>query len=455
MRVDRAAITDEIYGAEVSVYPDERQKHILRAGAAQVDITPAPGIPLTGFILRQGSSTGIHDRLFAKALALEADGQQAVLIACDLLALDFPFVSSVRSSIHLATGIPEENIMITCTHTHSGPATTFLRDCGEVDVTYLESLRLWVVGAVQESISNLCQVKMGVGRGHYDVGVRNRRQPEASTDTDLGVVCFRDDSGQLQAILVNYTCHPVCMDYTNRLISADYPGYLANILQEQTHAVVLFTNGAAGDINPERVGSFTFAEDLGRGLAEETLRVLKTLEFRDEADLSITGMTLDLPLTPPPTSVELNQSISAYRHKLMEAEAAGDVLLSKLHKAMLGWAEDTLLGTLRGNLPMVVAVELQLICLGDVALVGIPGEMFCELGKEIKNWTSRHQVLVLGYTNNDIGYIPTREAYALGGYEINDAFKYYGYPAALAPEAGRLVQQSTFRLLECLPGSSK
>ena len=80
-------------------------------------------------------------------------------------------------------------------------------------------------------------------------------------------------------------------------------------------------------------------------------------------------------------------------------------------------------------------------------LVGIPGELFSELGKEIKSSTSLRQVTVLGYTNNDIGYIPARQAYAQGGYEINDAFKFYGYPAVLAPEAGDLVQQSAARLL--------
>ena len=83
----------------------------------------------------------------------------------------------------------------------------------------------------------------------------NRRQPGRPTDPDLNVISFQDEAGKYLAILVNYACHAVCLDHTNRLISADYPGYLARILQEQTHAVVLFTNGAAGDINPERMGS--------------------------------------------------------------------------------------------------------------------------------------------------------------------------------------------------------
>ena len=430
------------------------RKHILKAGAAQVDITPPPGIPLTGFLSRLGPSTGIHDCLFARALTLDTGGRQVMLIVCDLLALDAPFVSATRAAIRDATGIPKNNIMIACTHTHSGPATIFLRDCREVDTTYLDSLRLRLVNAAQDAVSNLHEAKVGAGRGQVDKGVLNRRQPGRPIDPDLDVISFQDEAGKYLAILVNYACHPVCLDHTNRLISADYPGYLSRTLQEQTHAVVLFTNSAAGDINPERMGSFAFAEDLGGALATETLRVLDTLEYQDTAVLLVTGETLDLPLQLPPTSDEIEQKVFEYRQGLVEAEAAGDVLKGKLHKAMLGWAEATLAGVLRGNVPAYVPAELQVICLGEVMLVGIPGELFSELGKEIKSSTSMRQVTVLGYTNNDIGYIPTSQAYAQGGYEINDAFKFYGYPAALAPEAGDLVRQSAARLLEWCSSSS-
>jgi len=430
------------------------RKHLLKAGAAQVDITPAPGIPLTGFISRLGPSTGIHDPLFARALALDTGGQQVMLITCDLLALDAPFVSAARAAIWDATGMPENKIMITCTHTHSGPATIFLRDCGEVDTPYLDRLRLRLVDAAQEALSNLHEAVVGAGRGQVNKGVLNRRQPGTPTDPDLDVISFQDEAGKYLAILVNYACHAVCLDHTNRLISADYPGYLARKLQEQTHAVVLFTNGAAGDTNPERMGSYAFAEDLGDALAAETLRLLAALEYRDTAALRVAGETLDLPLQLPPPSAELKRKVFEYRQQWVEAEADGDVLKSKMHKAMLGWAEATLAGVLRGNVPTFVPAELQGFCLGDFGLVGIPGELFSELGKEIKSSPSVRQVTVLGYANNDIGYIPTHQAYARGGYEINDAFKFYGYPAVLAPEAGDLVKHSAVRLLASCTGIS-
>lgn len=426
---------------------------ILKAGAAQVDITPPPGIPLTGFILRQGPSTGVHDPLFARALALDAGGQRGLLITCDLLALDAPFVCAARVAIREATGIPEKNILIACTHTHSGPATIFLRDCGEVDQLYLDGLRLKLVNAAQEAVSNLREARLGAGRGLVNQGALNRRQPGSPTDLDLDVISFQDAAGKYLAILVNYACHAVCLGHSNRLISADYPGVLARTLQEQTHAVVLFTNGATGDINPQRMGSFAYAEELGKALAAETLRVLGTLAYQDTAVLRVAGETLDLPLQLPPTRDELERKVFDYQQALAEADAAGNVPESKLHKAMLGWAEATLAGVVRGTIPAQVPAELQVIGLGEAMLVGVPGELFSELGKQIKSSIALRQVTVLGYTNNDIGYIPTRQAYAQGGYEINDAYKYYGYPAALAPEAGDLVRQGAARLLKSCSSS--
>lgn len=432
--------------------PGNPRKFSLKAGAAKVDITPDPGISLTGFIARLGPSTGIHDRLSARALALAEGGQQALVLTCDLLALDARFVSSARVAIRAATGIAEEDILIACTHTHSGPATIFLRDCGEVDNAYLDHLRQSLVDAAREAVSNLRAARVAAGRGWANQGALNRRWPGKPIDPDLNMLAFRDEASQFIAILVNYACHPVCLEHTNRLISADYPGVLARVLQEQTGAVTLFTNGADGDINPQQMGSFAYAESLGLALSEEALRVLDTLEYRDCTDLRITNETLALPLNPHPTPMQLSQEIARRQQELARAEADGDAPMSRFHRALLGWAEDALSGSLRGSLTTSVPAEIQVICLGDFWLVGIPGEMFSELGREIKNLFPTHSVLLLGYANDDIGYIPTRQAYAAGGYEIDEAYKFYGYPAVLAPEAGDLLKQFIARLLDECPG---
>jgi hypothetical protein len=435
---------------------DLSPKKQLRAGAAQVDITPRVGIPLTGFIARQNPSTGIHDRLFARALALDDGEQQVLLITCDLVGLDGAFVAAARAAIQSAAAgaLPASNIMIACTHTHSGPASIFIRDCGDVDREYLEQLRGWLVRAAREALAGLRTVQVGIGRGQVDQGGLNRRQPGTPIDAEVSVIGLRDEAGKHLAVVVNYACHPVCLDHTNTLLSADYPGVLARMVQERSEAVVLFGNGAAGDINPRRMGDYAYAEELGGVLAAEVLRVVEGLEYKACAELRIATELISLPLSRLPGQEELEEEVSERRRSLARSISADDPIRIKIEKAMLGWAEDGLSAVLRGNVPAQVSTEIQAIRLGDAVLVGIPGEIFNGLGKEIKRDMPGCQGAVLGYTNNDIGYIPTRAAYARGGYEIQEAYKYYGYPAALAPEAGELLRAASARLVRaCMSGS--
>lgn len=426
-------------------------KGALRAGAARVEITPRPGIHLTGFIARAGPSLGIHDPLYARALALEAGGQRVVLVACDLLALDAAFVSSARTAIHAATGAAHDHILIACTHTHSGPATIFLRDCGVVDDGYLDDLRSRLADAAAAALADLRLAQIGVGQGAATGLAFNRRVPEAPIDEQIGVAALRDLAGKAIATLVNYACHPVCLDHRNRLLSADYPGFLAQALEEHTGAPVLFTNGACGDINPRRMGGFDYVVELGAALAAEARAVVDGLAFQDAVDLRAARETLDLPLQPLPARFEIERQIREYRRQLAQVQQSGGVPQDKPLRAMLGWAEAAAESLARGGLPQTVPLELQVIRLGDLTLAGVAGELFNELGARIKQTASR-PLWVVGYANGDIGYIPTRQAYTQGGYEIDAAYKYYGYPAALAPEAGERLVQAAERLVKRLDG---
>ena len=416
----------------------------MKAGVARMDITPAAGIPLTGFLNREGPSIGVRDPLYARALVLDDGERQAAVVVCDLLALDRHFVASARASIEDTTGIPGENIMIATTHTHSGPATIVLRDCGDVDASYLRALRQRLVEVTRAAAGDLREAQMGAGSGRVVAGVQNRREPGGPIDPELGVVRVDDEHGPM-AIVLNYACHPVCLGPENRHISADYPGRAVQVIEEQTGALALFITGAAGNVNPapdER--RLTGAQRLGSRLAAEALRVVTHIPMAGPHQVTVASETLDLPLQAPPSAADLEEMIGDHLFQIRAAQEASSPLRAKWQRALLGWAQATLGAIRKGCVGQTVPAEVQVIGLGDVALVGIPGELFVELGLDIKERSAPTKVLVCGYANGDIGYIPTREAYSQGGYEIEEAFKFYGYPAALAPEAGeRLVQAAS------------
>ncbi|MCU0522276.1 MAG: neutral/alkaline non-lysosomal ceramidase N-terminal domain-containing protein [Anaerolineae bacterium] len=418
----------------------------MRAGAAQGDITPPVGSDLTGYVARLGSSVGIHDALHARALVLEDDDTRAVIVTCDLLALGDATVLAAREAIATALGTVPGLVMLACTHTHSGPATVFLHQCGEVDPTYVGALPERLADVAAMAAARLQSVRVAAGWGALPEGAFNRRGAGPEPDTSVGVVQLKGLDGAPVATLMTYGCHPVVMGPESLLVSADYPGAAVGAVERALGGAALFLTGASGDVNPRRRGSFGDVAWLGERVAEEAVRLAARLDAGAEGRITVASEVLNLPLTTPPDGAALDDLIKAYALDLREAEATGEPIAIRIARAMLGWAESLAVKTRTGKVSSTVAVEIQAIGLGPAVFVGVPGELFSGLGAQIKAVSGN--VFVVGYTNGDVGYIPDREAYVTGGYEVSDAFKYYDAPAALAPEAGEMVVAAARRVCE-------
>ena len=417
----------------------------LKAGVAEVEITPNVGIDLTGYILREGPSTGIHDPLFAKALVLDDGMTQAAIVCCDILGLDSRSVATIRAAVNAATGIPGRNVMLLCTHTHAGPASMFLRHCGEVDLSWLDRLGEYIVQVVQCAIERCRPARIGAGQTHVVDGIHNRRRPGDPVDPALGILRVEEMDGTLHSILLNYACHPTCLDHTNRLISADYIGYATSIVAGETGATTLFATGAIGDVGPRGSG-YRAAAALGHALADGALQALNSIQTQLPQPLYVASTELALPLLPPPSPAELKEMVIEFT-KLSAAQPA-----DRVASAMLAWAQETLAASEARQIASSVPAEIQVLRIGDMALVGVPGELFVELGLAIKRGSDLRDCFVCGFANGNIGYIPTRYAYPRGRYEVTSAYRYYGYPAALAPEAGEAIVQTAIRLIQGYKG---
>ncbi|MCJ7550445.1 MAG: hypothetical protein MUQ30_12270, partial [Anaerolineae bacterium] len=155
---------------------------------------------------------------------------------------------------------------------------------------------------------------------------------------------------------------------------------------------------------------------------------------------------LTLPLQPTLSTAQLARLRARYLANLAAIEASEETAEAKIQRAMLAWADQTLTQAQSDATPSGIAAPVQVIRVGSLALVGVPGELFSGLGRQIKEALPDCQTFIVGYANGDVGYIPDRAAYGGGGYEVTDAYKYYGYPAALAPEAGEMIVRASVRL---------
>ncbi|MGH2531521.1 MAG: neutral/alkaline non-lysosomal ceramidase N-terminal domain-containing protein [Thermomicrobiales bacterium] len=444
----------------------------LYAGVASVAITPPVGSDLSGFIARVEPMAGVHDDLFARALVWAEDAAMtnaAALVTLDVIDVEARAVAIIRERIAALIRLTGERVGVVCTHTHGGPATLPRSWLGRCDKKYLDRLCQAATDAVAAAAGALQPVVVRWARGAEPTVGKNRRVPGGVIDADVPVLRFQRHDGTVAALLVSYACHPVTLGPTNTLATADYAGSVRRTLEAAyPGATALFATGCCGQINTghtlrdgergrdPRWRTFGEAERIGRAIAgaamqaaEQAARVDASLPVMPAAispvRMGVAHRIVRLPLLPAVSSNDLRGLVERWheeRRSLAEGERHPGAI--ERLQVFLAWAE----ALQAGRLPAVVEAEVMVIALGDVALVLLPGELFVEFGLAIKERAAPRPVVTLAYANGTPGYIPHRTAYPDGGYEVDEAYRYYGYPACFAPEAGEAVVEAAIELLD-------
>ena len=449
----------------------------LRGGMARVNITPPPGVFASGYRLRNRPAWIIQDELWAVALVVESEGKRLVLITADLLQLPKETVSVVRNGIAEHTGIGVDTIMIACTHTHSGPHTqekalSVLGDEGDwkkqTNDEYLQVLREALVGAAVMASTRLEPIAIGTGRGELRGCTINRRNPHEVIDPEVSVVRIDPASGRWSGILVNFSCHPTSMGprVEQPVISPDYPGHMARCLESLggPGTCVMFANGATGNIGPwdfyfmgddlnqgDIRARYTHAytlddsQALGHLVAFEARKVWTQIAPRSQGRIACAREPLEMPMRSWPTLAEAAQDLERcqrlvqrmhrgeripraektrddmyYERQIacfypdMPVEEWGPVLGAQYANEVLRFARSR---EAAPNRP-TIQTEVHAMAIGESAWVGIPGELFVEIGLKIKRSSPFPHTMIFGYTNDSVGYLPTRAAFPEGGYGV-------------------------------------
>jgi hypothetical protein len=440
-------------------------------GTARKIITPEPGCELSGFIARLEPMAGVHDELQANAMIWAEDAaltNVAGLVTLDVVELDADSIAKIRARIEMLSGISGERIGVTCTHTHGGPATMPGRRLGNADVEYLDRLCQIAAETVAEAAKAIALAIVTWGVGNEPTVGKNRRIPGGIIDPDVPVIRFQRADGTVIALLVSYGCHPVTLGPNNVLATADYPGYVRRTMEAvYPGAAVQFATGCCGQVNNGHTSrdratgggmswrTFGEAERIGRAVAgaaiqtaEQSARLEAAMPVMDVPVVPMSIRTarrmIPLPFLPPPSPEEVQRLREGWQSELREVEQResrpGEI--DQL-QVFIEWADELL------SEPQDTSIdaEVMTIALGDIALVLLPGESFVEFGLEIKQRGASSQIMTLAYANGRPGYIPHRSAYPAGGYEVEEAYRYYGYPACFAPEAGELIVETAVELL--------
>lgn len=472
---------------------------LLKCGFGKKKITPPEGVSLVGYLGRIGNAEGVHDDLFARTMVVRSEDRDYALISVDLLFTNKILTESIRTSMEKRTSIPKKNIMISATHTHSGPTVWFpnkvdseLVPEGPVAPEWQSKLPGIAADSALKAKNKLTPVRYEYFDGKTEIGTSRRKRdpfgdihliPDIGNDTgtDFKVLLFKGGDGKVVGTYINTSCHPVVLAEDNLEYTADYPKYTLDRIEDEFDAPAFFTSGASGDIDPRIRGSFNKARRIGSELADDILNSYKKsrAEGRDKAAPDIKSREVSLPVDGLPSINEIEDYVSdieeliringrssaTYEELLLTSPTADGRIpgvgstreeMSNYHVKRLvaehNYAKRRLVQLKRkkrweGQLDFEkkqIRGEIQALKLGrDVVLVGIPGELFSALSVEIEEKSPFPNTIVVGYANGAIGYIPNRGSFEQGGYEINRG-------TLLAPGGGEEIVNRCVSLLNSL-----
>ncbi len=449
-------------------------EHALSVGAASVQITPPPGTQLAGAVGYHRPPRVALDQLEAKALVLRGGGRALCVLALDVTIITEEWTSYIRERVRSELGIEPDAIMVHATQTHSAPPIGHFMldpDFPELpdefewvrggDAAYSQWAADRAVEAVAQAAACVEPAQIASASGSDGRWAANRRAVtmdggitmvtrsweapsgeqtiryiEGPIDPEVGVVVLRRDSLAVPALLLHHTCHPVCV-FPRPLASADWPGVWAAGMRDifGEDCVPLVINGACGNINPADRSDH---RPMGRGLTETAEMVLPRLEFTDEAPLDFRRVELPIPLREQ-TDEEL-----AWAREVLDAEPVPPWDPDHPGQLKRDWISAASVWSvhLQRQRGAILAYEIQVLRIGDVAIVGLPGEPFVELGLAIKPASPFQTTFIAHCTSHYVGYIPTAEGLARGGHE--SVTRYW---AKLVPEAFAMIRDEATRVL--------
>jgi len=435
----------------------------LTAGVAVTDITPPVPYRMSGYF-RERLSTGTSNPLRAKAVVLRQGNESAALVSCDIIGLSPDVSSRARRRASKETGIPPENILLAATHSHTGPLyfgalRKHFHDRAVAEhgsdpyekVDYSARLVRRITRAItranaaakpvrveagsteQQGLSFNRRFHMKDGTVRFNPGVQNPNivRVAGPIDPEVGIVFFRQvESDKNIAALINFALHLDTVGGTE--YAADYPFYLEQSLQHKygKNMALLFGTGTCGDLNhidvtrKERLKT----DYIGKTLASTVLARAESLKTIDQPSLAVRSEVVEVPVQ------RIAPERAAWAHANINKVGTREL-------SFLEQVEAYKILAIEARQSRTLALEVQVFRLSrDVAVVGLPGEVFVDLGLAIKKASPFEHTLVIELCQDAPGYIPTKKAFAEGSYETVNS--------RIAPGGGEKMAEAAIRLLK-------
>ena len=471
--------------------------NVLTAGVARLDITPPLGMRLQGGMRRVEPADGIESRLLATALVIADSDTRIVIVDCDLIGFDLPLAWEIRRGIGQRVGAPATNVLLGCTHTHNGPATSRGNLGGPHDIPvrpgetealdcYIANLVRQLVGLAAMAEADRRPARVGAGSDSADVAVNREelqdgvvvvgRNPHGASDRSVDILRVDDLAGDPLAVIVSYAAHPVVMGFSQCRYSQDYPGVVRRVVEGATGATCLFLTGAAGN-----QACWSFLQDdwgeqkrMGGRIAGAALNAFFRIETRPHTEVRERGKSLSLialyhkefgegpthqvlrtahgvarvPLQPLPTIADAQARLAEAESLLAQYTERGEpTSVTVPQQIVVRWAKGVLAQVRAGEPDQVLEYPIAGYRIDDFVLLSMPGEPFVEIQLGVKERSRAAHTMFAGYANGVIAYVPVAQTVRQGGMAVSAAVRTYDIPAAPTERAADDVVAGFAQLL--------
>lgn len=397
----------------------------LLLGKAKVDITPQIGIHMSGWAGERYSNT-IHQPLTCRVFYLQQGDSIAALVSLDLLGIENKFADEIRKEVERQLGIVAGHIMLSCTHTHSGP---ILEPCifpnhPAPDETYKMELKRKIIDAIRAARQQLVPVVAGYGEGacnlavnrrlRYDNGKCNfppKANPEGLVDQIVGVLRLDTLEGETAAVLFSYGCHPT-VGGDSLWLGPDYPGSAREVVENYygEDMMAMFVLGNCGDVR----SNYT--------LPDHSFDWNVSMEKVEEA-----GCRVGFEVLQTVVQIKPNQNLELRTSRIFK-----DIFMKNGNKA--------------------VSCEFQAFRIGDCYIVTNPGECFAEIGLNVRK-AFDGPILFSSITNGLLGYVPTAKEHPYEGYEVSISYSFFGLEKPINEDGEQVFYKGMLEVLELCKNS--
>ncbi|MGV3488766.1 MAG: neutral/alkaline non-lysosomal ceramidase N-terminal domain-containing protein [Tuberibacillus sp.] len=405
----------------------------INCGAAKVSITPEGSKMLSGYAAHRPSA-GIHDHLYARIIVLNEDGNYFIIVSLDLIGVDKIYTHQLRDKIGRKFNISPDAVFVHATHTHSGVGGVIPESqpiwkafpilWAPYDPELVEEQHESILQGVEKALSHLepCQVRWGQTEVHGMAA--NRISETRDFDPRLHVIEFSEIEADKKVILYHFPCHPTILHADNLWISADFPGVVSQRLENRDDVeVAAFLNGPCGDISTRftrKASNFEEVERMGNILAESVETVLEDTKPLEVGKLKCATASITLEFKEMENADLQKEKLAVLKCQLLEAEKekADPTFLRSIEAKMEGVESSIgLTAALKGY--SEIETEIQVLRIGELSLVSVPGEMFHETGLRVSQLLKGQKILLVGNTNDYIGYIVPGHFYSEESYEVS------------------------------------